>query len=131
MKKNGFTLIELIATIVILSLIAAISIPTVINVINDSREKNFKNSANNIIQAAKQYFLNSELTNDTFEEITFTVVDNKMMSNGKELKYDGIRLEHTSFVRINKNGDIEIYITDGVYCARKSYTQTEISFLCE
>ena len=38
MKNRGFTLAELLAVIVILSIIALIAIPVVLNIVNDTKE---------------------------------------------------------------------------------------------
>lgn len=54
MKKNAFTLIELIAVIVILSLIALVVFPAVNSVIKNSKEKSFEQQKNAIIKAAKE-----------------------------------------------------------------------------
>ena len=62
MKKNAFTLIELIAVIVILSLIALIVFPAVNSVIKNSKEKSFEQQKNAIIKAAKECsYENTEL----------------------------------------------------------------------
>ena len=59
MKKNGFTLIELIATIVILSLIALIVFPAITSMVKSSRDSAYDSQVNIIIKAAKAYYLNN------------------------------------------------------------------------
>jgi type IV pilus assembly protein PilA len=54
-KQDGFTLVELLAVIVILAVIAAIAIPAVGHIINSSRQKAEANDALQIIDAAKLY----------------------------------------------------------------------------
>jgi type IV pilus assembly protein PilA len=54
-KQEGFTLVELLAVIVILAIIAAIAIPAIGHIINSSREKAEVNDALQIIDAAKLY----------------------------------------------------------------------------
>lgn len=44
MKRNGFTLVELLAVIVILAIISLIAVPIVINLINDSKQKSLERS---------------------------------------------------------------------------------------
>lgn len=53
--KKGFTLIELIATIVLLGVIAFIAYPQVSKSIQNSREKAFEETKKNIIKAANKY----------------------------------------------------------------------------
>ncbi len=52
-KEDGFTLVELLAVIVILAIIAAIAIPAIGHIINNSRHKAEVNDALQIIDAAK------------------------------------------------------------------------------
>lgn len=55
--KKGFTLVELLAVIVILGLIALIVYPSIGSVIHDSKEKAYNEQINVIIKAAKTYAL--------------------------------------------------------------------------
>lgn len=56
MKKQGFTLVELIGVIVILGLIAAFSVPALTKTMKDSSEKQYENYVKNITLAAENYF---------------------------------------------------------------------------
>ena len=59
MKKNlnnkGFTLIEVLAVIVILSILMAIMVPSVGNIMKKNKEDNYQNLKDSIISAAKIY----------------------------------------------------------------------------
>jgi len=127
MRKNGFTLIELLSVIVILGIIAVIAVPTINDLLDESKRKSFKNSAYGLIEAANQYYLNSKLNGQTFEELTFTVQNGKMVSGENELLFNGKNPIGSSYVKINKNGEIAISITDGENYASKDYDETGIS----
>lgn len=54
MNKKGFSLVELIAVIVILALISLIATPIVLNIIKDSQLSSFKSSVNGVKKAIEQ-----------------------------------------------------------------------------
>lgn len=55
MKKNGFTLVEILAVIFILSLLAVIVTPVVTDLIKDSEQSLYDKQVNNIVNAVKKY----------------------------------------------------------------------------
>ena len=61
MKKNGFTLIELITVIVVIGIIAMISFQAVTSKINKSKERAYNVQVSNIKDAAKKYMLENEV----------------------------------------------------------------------
>ena len=122
-KSKGFTLIELISVIILMGVIALITVPIIKDTIESAREKNFKNSALGLIEAANEYYLNSKLTGDYFEEIEFKVNNGKMISGNKELSFNGKVPVGDSYVKIKANGDVAINITDGEFYAVKDYDE--------
>ena len=68
-KKKGFTLVELLAVIVILAIILVIAVPQIMSVIEDSKKATLESTAKMIASAAeKQKVQNTVLGNN--EEIT-------------------------------------------------------------
>lgn len=55
MKMKGFTLVELIAIIIILSAIFLFSLPSLTNMINVDKEKKYDNMVNDLCSAGKTY----------------------------------------------------------------------------
>ena len=53
-NKKGFTLVELLAVIVILAIIALIATPIILNVIDNAKEGSAKNSAYGYIDAVEK-----------------------------------------------------------------------------
>ena len=64
MKKNAFTLIELLAILVIISVLAIILIPTVKESIQEAKNSAYNDQVNTIKQAAEAYFINSNFRVD-------------------------------------------------------------------
>lgn len=81
--KRGFTLIEVLAVIVILAFITSIVVPTVSKNLKESNEKVIMTSANNYIEAVETYLkaaaLNKELDqykiNQSYSVASETVID--------------------------------------------------------
>ena len=64
MKNKGFTLVELLAIIVIISVITLITIPIVKNIIDESKENTAINSAYGFKEAVHDYYINSTLDDE-------------------------------------------------------------------
>ncbi len=78
-KRNGFTLVELMAVIIIISLIALLTFPNIINQINKTKKSNNKMIEDVVIEQAKKYIHDndSEYTEDDEYCIPLTkLIDN-------------------------------------------------------
>ena len=56
-RKNGFTLVELLAVIVVLAIIMIIAIPAVLEILSNTRKKTFAMSVNKYVTAAQSQYL--------------------------------------------------------------------------
>ncbi|HKM40622.1 MAG TPA: type II secretion system protein, partial [Patescibacteria group bacterium] len=65
MKNKGFTLVELLAVIVILGIIMLIATPLIINVISDARKGVFKNSAYGLVKTGENEYMLNQLNGET------------------------------------------------------------------
>lgn len=79
MNKKGFTLIELIAVVVIMSIIAVIATPNVINMMETGNNKKYISDASNFISKAK-YMYNQEKYQDKFKDVLIDNVLAKQIS---------------------------------------------------
>lgn len=86
MKKNAFTLVEIIATIVILSIIFLFTTPKIINLINDTKAQNKILIEEKLIQAGKEYI--SEYNKDFLKN--FVDVGTTAYINSAELVDAGL-----------------------------------------
>ena len=80
-KKKGFTLVELLAVIVILAIIALIATPIILNVINDAKKEAAKDSFYGYMDAIEKAII----VNDVDEEEGFPPPDSNGCYNLKEL----------------------------------------------
>ena len=108
-KRNAFTLIELLAVIVILAVILVISIPRILDVIETSKKDSFKNSAQLIADTAEKKKVSDKLLGKDEEitckdvakindedyascKITFDSEGNAKVSITGKGKFDGLKI---------------------------------------
>lgn len=118
LNNRGFTLVEVLAVIVILGIIAGIAAPNVLSTINNSKEKSYDIMIKNIITASKSLYqeveyggeihkYTSDEETDTEEETTETNTDetNTDKTNTDETNKDEdiIIAEDTDKVEIKNN----------------------------
>ena len=94
-KNKGFTLVELLAVIVILALIALIATPIILNVINDAKKQAAKDSAYGYMDAVEKYIVSSELEDESIQDGRYSV---------EELNSMGVSVKGST----PDNGNIEI-----------------------
>ena len=82
-NKNGFTLVELLAVIVVMAIIAAIGYASVSGVIGSSKEKLYDQQVFQIIKAAKQWSI--ENINQLSSKTYVTLEDLKASGNLSEI----------------------------------------------
>ena len=109
MKKNAFTLIELLAVIVILAIIALIATPIILGIINDSKEQTNKISAENYIDAVEQAIVRENMKG-VFRPEECTIKDKVVTCTGYdkplEVEVDG-KVPTGGTIKIN-NGSVAI-----------------------
>lgn len=114
MKKNGFTLIELIATIGLLGMLATILITVSVKKINETKEHSKKTMVESIELAAKQYVTDykdelSDFQNNDYIYISLqTLVEKNYFSNSliDPTTNKSLPLTDTVYVTREQNGEI-------------------------
>lgn len=114
MKKNAFTLIEILAAIVIMGILSTIIVTASIRKVNQARENSYKTLINSIELSAKNYVVDNEnnlddfLNNDWINISLQTLVDNKYLKNIKNPKTNkDLPLTDIVYVTRNYDGKIE------------------------
>lgn len=87
-KKNAFTLIELLAVIIILGVILLIVIPASLNTINNAGKNVFTNSAKKIIDLANIYAMDNSISNLDNTYFAVSITDLKF-ENSEEYGTEG------------------------------------------
>lgn len=112
MKKKGFTLVELLAVIVILAVIALIATPMIMDVIEKARRGAAIESVNGILEAAENYQLESMLEGEEYQQTIDLTSD--------ILTYKGNKPSSGALV-IGENNQMSIIAQIGKYCVEKGY----------
>ncbi len=113
MKKNGFTLVELLAVIIILAIIFRIAVPIIAGMLDQSKEEAFINDAKMVVKALEMETLMDEdfdptivdetniaslldISDTNFETVTVTLVSDEInvVIVGKE-KWNGLTASGT------------------------------------
>lgn len=81
MNKKGFTLVELLAVIVILAVILTIAVPNMFKIIDKSKQDSYDNQVLMIIDAAKNYVVNESKVVTTEEPLCIDVTDQLVGEN--------------------------------------------------
>ena len=111
MKKNGFTLVELLAVIAILAILIILALPNTIKFFNESKENAFIVEVKKLYESAKQEWMKNSILNTT--EVAYARTSSGDCSNS--LNLNG-RKEINYYIKINKNGNVvEYYAEDGTY----------------
>lgn len=119
MKKNGFTLVELLAVIVILGVLSMIVFPATTKIIKKAREDSYNVQVSDIITASKKWIMENSESIDNYEtnniNLTLTTLKqegylkNTFVKNSKSKKYMAgcvvIKYENNAFKYEYKNKD--------------------------
>ena len=118
--KKAFTLIELLAIIIILAVIALIATPIVLNVIEKSKLESNRNSVYGLIDTGRLYYAESLLDDTKYSNINGkTNLLNIISYNGKK--------PTTGSMYINESGEIKIAVIYDKVCFVKDYEASEVT----
>lgn len=108
-NKQAFTLVELLAVIVILAIIMAITVPIVINSISSARKGACDENRKTLKRVAELYLVsqNIKIDDGTTKKILLKdLIDSGLINNLREL--DGVCDNEKTYIEvINKDGNYE------------------------
>lgn len=110
-KRNGFSLVELLAVIILLGIIALIIVPSALKTLENSKKEAFHNSVIGLITSATNYMGENDFAEWT-SGLTISYIQTNNLFDAKSIdKFTGGTLYNT-------NGTITVEkVTDGSYCA--------------
>ena len=123
MKKKGFTLVELLATIVVLSVIALIATPIILNVIEKAKKGALVSSVNGLVESANMYYTNEIIKGDISEDVIFDFEEG-IQTSSEKLSYKG--KVYNGKLILTSDSDVITCIDDGKYYAYKEKDSDEV-----
>ena len=135
MRKKGFTLVELLAVIVILSVIALIAIPLILNIVSDAKKSALKDSTYTLVKAAENYLSMEQIHGKEIDWKTNKITNEKYISfnlsneeDVKKLLVKG-KIPKKGRVEITNKGDTFVVAIDEKICAKKNYKENIVKLL--
>ena len=113
--RKAFTLVELLAVIVILAIIALISTPIILGIIDKARRGAFEDSAYGIFDAGRQYYIEQMVKPEGVGNQTI------VFPKAEGLKFSGERPDG-GFLEVNSDGYMYLYMYNEEYCAKGEST---------
>ena len=127
MKKNkAFTLVELLAVIVILGLLALIIVPKVQKTIKNSKKNIYESSAYALKREADNFYLTRKTELTSFDGCTYDFTNNDNTCTGFDFKG---KKPDSGILKITNDGRIAIAIKIENYCYKKGYNENEITVI--
>ena len=102
-NKKGFTLVELLAVIIILGLISVIIVPRIFNIINDSEKKSYEVSVNNLVNALNEIALDKKANLIQFDGCSYNFETN--LNTCSDLRYSG-ELPTSGSISVDRDGNV-------------------------
>lgn len=106
MKKQGFTIVELLSVIIIIAIIALIATPIVMNIIEKTRKSTAEKSISNIEHVAEVYYYDKKV-NGHFTGTTFTC-NGKNCSNGVDVLAINGDIPTEGKIMIDQKGNVTL-----------------------
>ena len=136
MKNNGFTLVELLGVVIILSMLGIVIVPSINNVISDSKRKLYDTQINNIKVGASNYVNEHifELDFENNDSIGITLGFLKQMGYVDDNISDPIKKSKFSddmIIVINNNSNAFSYVVcDGSVVCNLLLVEIKIFLFC-
>ena len=119
--KKGFTLVEILSVIAILGLILIIGVPKINNLIDESRKKAFETNVTGVMNAVKNHYQSNFIGKLDANVITYDVSDTGILYEENDIDYTQGKIDFIGTININEDGRVKLALSNGEYCATKSY----------
>lgn len=124
--KKGFSLMEILAIIAIISLMVVFTMPSILKLYTEAEKKNFKSEMQNLIRVAEIGYGNTSLNTLYIADTIYEFVDGETIIDGNiSIEFSGSKPQNGTLT-ITKEGEISFRIHKDKYCAIKRADSKEI-----
>ena len=120
-NRKGFTLIELIAVILIIGIIAIILVPPVLKIMENSRQKAFLTDVNNLLEMATV-----DTQKNNYEYLSYQISENKITNGKGEIIQSEGNDKLYGTIEFDDYGKSTLAIHNDKWCAIKTSSQNTI-----
>lgn len=111
MKKNGFTLVELLAVIAILAILVIVAMPNVLGMFNEAKQNTFVTDVQKIMDTAKAEFMSDAFSN-AGQTLYYSSKDNSLDSSKLN-----IETNKEYFIEMDRHGEFKrVVVYDDNFC---------------
>lgn len=127
-NEKGFTLVELLAVIVIIATILAIAIPRLLNINNSVDKEQFSININEVINIVKSDYLSNYGGSLASDEITYNVSSDGLLVGDRKLDAK-LKEELNGYIVLSSDGSSKILLHNNKYCAMKNLSDKTINIV--
>ena len=114
--KKGFTLVELLAVVIILGILAVVIVPKIQQTIKDSKKNTYESSTHALIREAEVFYTNKKINQKQFNGCEYNFTANNNTCNGFEFKG---QKPDSGTLKIYSNGEVAFALQFDDYCYTK------------
>jgi type IV pilus assembly protein PilA len=128
-RSKGFTLVELLAVIVILAIILAIAIPGISGLIDSVKKSTLSSNVKLLIKSLKTNYESISMTTGSFPNTFILIEDNikTVYPNSNDLDFEVTDKE--GGIVVYNDGSVMMALYDGTYCATKSRLSDDVEVI--
>ena len=125
MKKNAFTLVELLAVIIVIAIVLVIAVPRLTNISGGADKEKFKINSNEIYNLVKSDFLSYHGGTLSSDSIIYTI-SSMEIKDGTRVLDTNLKENIDGYVEIDTYGDTKALLENDKFCMIKEYADSNL-----
>lgn len=125
MKKNAFTLVELLAVIIVIAIVLVIAVPRLTNISGGADKESFKINSNEIYNLVKSDFLSYHGGTLSSDSIIYTI-SSMEIKDGTRVLDTNLKENIDGYVEVDTSGDTKALLENDKFCMIKEYSDSNL-----